>query len=55
VGIFLEENATLLSAIAGCGKGPVSDEKLERHTAEAKAHVDLIAFLPGMNPRPTTQ
>jgi ribosomal-protein-alanine acetyltransferase len=36
-------------------EGPVSEEIIEEHTSGAKAHIDLIGFVPGMNPRPTAQ
>jgi hypothetical protein len=36
-------------------KGFVSFERLEKHTSGAEAHVDLIGFMPGINPRPTAR
>jgi hypothetical protein len=36
-------------------KGSVSGDELEEHTAGAEAHIDLIDFMPGINPRPTAR
>jgi hypothetical protein len=36
-------------------KGRQFGENLEKHTAGAKARVDLIGFMPGINPRPTAR
>jgi hypothetical protein len=36
-------------------KGRISHEKLEKHTAGAEARSDSIAFMPGINPRPTAR
>ena len=36
-------------------KGVVFGEELGKHSAGAKAHLDLIGFMPGVNPRPTDE
>ncbi len=36
-------------------KGRSVRRTLEKHPSGAKAHADLIAFVPGMNPRPTAR
>jgi hypothetical protein len=36
-------------------KGPISGEIPEKRTAGAEALIDLIGFVPGMNPRPTAR
>jgi len=43
----------LLGLKEAAEKGHVSGQNLEKHAAGAKAHIDLIAFMPGVNPRPT--
>jgi len=30
-------------------------EEIEKHPSGAEAHIDLIGFMPGMNPRPTAR
>ena len=36
-------------------KGLISGERPEKHTSGAKAHIDSIGFIPGINPRPTAR
>src|SRR6202044_3589057 len=49
---FLQPQISFLQAAE---KGFVSFERLEKHTSGAEAHVDLIGFMPGINPRPTAR
>ena len=36
-------------------KGHVFGVEIEEHTSGAEAHIDLIGFMPGINPRPTAR
>ena len=45
----------LNGALQAAEKGQFSGEQPEKRTSGAKAHVDSIGFLPGINPRPTTR
>jgi hypothetical protein len=49
------DKTTLQGLKQAAEKGHDSGEKLENHTAGAEAHIDLIGFMPGINPRPTTR
>jgi len=35
--------------------GHVFGVEIEEHTSGAEAHIDLIGFMPGINPRPTAR
>ena len=44
-----------LGAEQAAEKDQFPDERPERRTSGAKAHIDSIGFLPGINPRPTAR
>jgi hypothetical protein len=50
----LFENLTA-GAKQAAEKGLISGENLGKHTAGAETRFDSIAFMPGMNPRPTAR
>src|ERR1035441_10145934 len=45
----------LAGAKQAAEKGLISGERPEKHTSGAKAHIDSIGLIPGINPRPTAR